>query len=275
MFEWFKKMFGWGKGLYDEYKDDPRIKEIKEEIQEKFKLKNGESTTDRRLDRVEFFDERSKEFPVSFFWSKDKKPLRSYTWRCKKFLNQGMEGACVGFGICHELAARPAEVEGLTNRYAREHIYWEAQKIDGWPGGAYPEADRHYEGTAVLAGVKIAHKLGYFDSYRWAFSLEDLQLGVGYNGPAVIGVNWYEGMFTPDEKGYIYPTGKQVGKHCTLVNAININQQRFTIHNSWGKNWGMHGECYISFEDMDKLLKQRGEVVFFIRRHESPDKVIK
>jgi len=613
MFAWFKKMFSWGKGLYDEYKDDPRIEEIKEEIEEKFKLKNNESTGDRRLDRVEFFDERSKEFPVSFFWSKEKKPLRSYTWRCKKFLNQGIDGAChvegtevltedgwkdwrdvreidslatvnqesqklewqvpeklisyeyegpivvsnnrnvkfavtpdhrmyvrkwneskrkldvtydfvsadklgwyeglmsapigqdcleispimigklnismkemapflgiflaegclyyagkgnyrieiaavkpscrelvydlvaalglnvcvyedrytihnkalfefltpcynggalgkfipitiknttnecidgfldafclgdghttsegrrffytsstqladdlqelclrrgirssvvtreprdafiegrhipkeniheayvvspwrknslslerkdqittkdykgmvycatvpnstlvtrykgtilisgncVGFGVCHELAARPAEVRGLTNKYAREQIYWEAQKIDGWPGGAYPNSKPFYEGTAVLAGVKIAHKLGYFDSYRWAFSLEDLQLGVGYNGPAVTGLKWYEGMLDTDAKGYIHPTGKRIGAHCILCTAIDIKKQRFTLHNSWGKSWGMRGECYISFEDMNKLLKQRGEVVFFQRRHESPDKVIK
>jgi len=188
-----------------------------------------------------------------------------------------ISGNCVGFGICHELSAKPVEVQGLTNRYAREKIYWEAQKIDNMPGGAYPGAERFYEGTSVLAGVKIAHALGYFDSYRWAFSLEDLQLGIGYNGPAVLGLPWFEGMINTDKKGYIHPTGKKIGGHCILSNAVDIVKDRFTLHNSWGKAWGINGTCYISFEDMKKLLDLRGEAVFFERRHieKTPKKVIK
>ena len=231
------------------------------------KLRNGSVTEDIRLDRIERFDERSRQFPVSYTWSKEKKKLRSYTWRCNEWLDQGKEGACVGYGISHELASRPSEVQDLTNSYAKEQIYWEAQKIDPWEGGAYPGNSSFYEGTSVLAGVKIAQKLGWFDEYRWAFSLEDLQLGVGHNGPAVMGLAWYQGMYQPDSKGYIKPTGKKVGGHCLLCNAISVKKERFTLHNSWGKSWGKNGECYISFDDMDKLLKQRGEAVFFQHRH--------
>ena len=230
-------------------------------------LKDGSKVEDTRLDRVELFDERSRQYPISLFWDKKKKKQRSYTWRCNVQLNQGREGSCVGHGIAHELIARPSEVEGINHRYAKERIYWEAQKIDPWKGGAYPNAQPYYEGTAVLAGVKVAHKLGWFDSYRWAFGLEDLILGVGYNGPSVLGIRWYEGMTTPDESNYIKPTGRCVGGHCILCNAVNVKKQRFTLHNSWGKDWGINGECYINFEDMDKLLKQNGEAVFFQKRH--------
>ncbi|RLI65907.1 MAG: hypothetical protein DRO67_02020 [Candidatus Asgardarchaeum californiense] len=210
------------------------------------------------------FDERSRNFPIREL-VKMKRP-RSYTWRCNSYLDQGSDGACVGFGVSHELIARPAEAKGITYDYAME-LYWEAQKIDPWEGGAYDGAEPFYEGTSVLAGVKAAQRDGWFDEYRWAFGLNDLILGVGYNGPAVIGVNWYEGMMDTDKHGYIKPTGRALGGHCILCNAINVKKKRFTLHNSWGINWGNNGECYISFHDMDTLLYNNGEAVFFLHRH--------
>ncbi len=228
-------------------------------------LRDKTVTQDKRLDRLEMFDEQSKQFPVSALLEKKKE--RSYTWRCNAWLDQGVEGACVGFGICHELAARPSEVQGLTNDYARRNIYWEAQKIDPWPGGVYPGAKPKYEGTAVLAGIKIAQKAGWFDEYRWAFSLNDLILGVGYNGPAVLGIKWYQDMYSSNREGFIRPTGRLVGGHCIIANAVNVKQKYFTLHNSWGKDWGINGECFITFDDMNKLIHQNGEVAFFMKRH--------
>ena len=95
-------------------------------------LKDGTKTGDIRLDRIKYFDERSRGYPIRRMVARKK--MRSYTWRCNVYLDQGSEGACVGFGITHELAARPSEVDGLTNKFAREAIYWEAQKIDEWKG---------------------------------------------------------------------------------------------------------------------------------------------
>ena len=229
------------------------------------KLKDGSVTHDGRLDRVIQFDPRSRSYPICSAEDADK-PLRSYTWRCLQWLDQGYEGSCVGHAIAHELAARPSEVP-MSHEYARNQIYFEAQKIDPWDGGAYPGAVPFYEGTSVLAGVKVGYKLGWFDSYRWAFGLRDLQLGVGYNGPAVIGIPWYEGMCWPDREGFIHPEGERVGGHAILCNAISVKNGRFTLHNSWGQNWGMNGDCYIKFEDMERLLHERGEAVFMLHRH--------
>jgi hypothetical protein len=253
---------------YTEIVETPTVVPVEEEVvveTKGFVLKDGSVVSDRRFDRIAQFDERSRNFPV-MATIETKKP-RSYTWRCNETLDQGPDGACVGFGVAHELIARPSEVQGLTNTFAKEQIYWEAQKIDYWDGGSYPGGSPFYEGTSVLAGVKVAHKLGYMEEYRWAFGLEELKLGVGYNGPAVIGVPWYTGMFNPDAKGYIHATGDIAGGHCVLVNAISVSKGRFTIHNSWGAGWGKDGEAYISFEDMDKLLSEWGEACFFLHRH--------
>ena len=78
------------------------------------KLKDGTEVEDRRLDRLESFDDRSRNFPIMAARELEGRRPRNYTWRMTgPVLNQGNEGACVGFGISHELAARPAEVKGL------------------------------------------------------------------------------------------------------------------------------------------------------------------
>lgn len=231
----------------------------------RIKLRNGDFSGDPRLDRIVQFDEASRRFPIRALVGK-KRP-RSYTWKLGLRLDQGNEGACVGFGIAHELAAAPAPVLGLTNDYARQKIYWEAQKTDGMPGGAYPGAVPFYEGTSVLAGVKVAQKLGWMESYRWAFGIDDLILGVGYNGPAVLGLQWFHGMRTPDSDGFIHPTGPLVGGHCILTRGVDLLNERFRLPNSWGRPWGIDGECFLSFKDMDWLLHRDGEALFFVGRH--------
>jgi len=211
--------------------------------------------TDPRLDRIVQFDERSRAFPVRALLSA--LPQRSYTWRCEPRLDQGQEGACVGFAWAHELAARPA-VYG-SSAFTAVDIYQRAQLIDEWAG-------EDYSGTSVLAGAKIVSADGHVPEYRWAFGLEDLIYAVGHMGPAVLGVNWYSGMFDPNDKGYLEVKGDLAGGHAILCHGVNIKGQYFKLHNSWGKNWGVDGECRISFADMSRLLQERGEACVPVSR---------
>jgi hypothetical protein len=202
---------------------------------------------DPRLDRREQFDERSRAFPIRALVPT--KP-RSYTWRCCVTLDQGREGACVGFAWAHEVSARPLELRQETSDAL--WFYREAQKVDEWPG-------ENYSGTSVLAGAKVVQREGFLTEYRWAFGLQDLVLALGYKGPAVLGIPWYEGMYEPDPKGIIRPTGRVAGGHAILANGVNVKRELVRLHNSWGPDYGLGGSAFISFGDLERLLHEDGE----------------
>lgn len=232
-------------------------------------LKNGTTVHDRRLDRIAMYDRRSLEFPIDGALNAEQQQLVSKKWTTPPgtpVLNQGVQGACVGAGITHELMFYPVAVRGLDMTFAREKIYWVAQRDDPWPGGSYDGANPRYEGTSVLYGIKAAADLGYYTEYRWATSEPEMARGVGYLGPAIIGVDWYEGMFEPDSTGFIHPTGDKMGGHCCLAIGINVREGHYTIRNSWGPDWGTGGDAKISRADMAKLLGDNGECAIITQR---------
>lgn len=205
---------------------------------------------DRILNRIPEFDPRSLAFPIRTLVAS--KARRSYTWNVPVKLDQGREGACVGFGWAAELAAKPVPVPNITNQVAL-NIYHRAQQLDQWDGEAY-------EGSSVIAGAKTVTEMGYLKEYRWALgpgaeaAENDLALAVGYKGPAVMGTYWYNDMFTPDKDGYLRPTGGIAGGHCYLVHGYNL-KMGYKVWNSWGT--GFYG--YITPTDMITLLANEGE----------------
>lgn len=227
-------------------------------------LKDGSTTEDPRLDRLVHYDARSKNYPITA--ALETTTPRSYTWQVPLRLNQFSLGACVSFSWHHELAAKPVPVQGVTNTLARKR-YCEMQAVDYWDGassscGGQPP---YYEGTAVIAGAKVLQSAGLIGEYRWAFSLDDLILAVGYKGPAVLGIRFYRGMMQTGAKGYLSVSGEFVGGHAICCNRVNVKERFFGLANSWGQSWGVKdawglgGSCRISFDDMARLLAEDGE----------------
>lgn len=229
----------------------------------KHHLRDGSTTKDPRLDRLIQFDQRSYAFCIS-----EAAPAKIVTkeWECAQWLDQGKEGACVGFGITHEAIAKPVAVKGLDAKFAREMIYWEAQRHDGMPGGAYPHAFPRYEGTSVLAGLKAYKGTGLIDGYAWAFGLDQVLRGLSL-GPCVLGIAWLDGMRKPDADGLIHATGAQLGDHCILATGVYTKDETVRLHNSWGRAWGKGGDCIITWGDLGKLLDMQGEAAFVTGRH--------
>lgn len=232
-------------------------------------MRDGSTVENALLGRLVQHDDRNRQFLIAPILEAEAVKPRSYTWRVETAGDQGREGACVGFAMTHELVARPKVydlMEGtrhihpeLAVRNYAQLVYWDAQKIDPWPGGEYPGAEPIMAGTSVLCGIKILQRRGTIGAYRWAYNVDDLGRAIGHAGPAIIGVNWYSGMFSPAADGFIRPTGSVMGGHAILVHGVNWRGEYFKLTNSWGRGWGFNGECKVSFDSMALLLRQDGE----------------
>ena len=237
-----------------------------------------EDYSNRVVDRLVEFDERSRNYRAVA--GLENKPLRSYTWSCDVYNDQGYEGACVGFMWSHELSARPV-VYRVGADFALA-VYYRARQIDPWPG-------EDYSGTSILAGIKaVMEKLNergqpLYGEYRWAFGLEDVVRTIGYRGPVGLGINWYYSMYEPDESGFIKPGGPLAGGHAILANGvklvkldpdiprtfdnIDLDKSFVRLHNSWGTGYGEGGDAFITLRDLGTLLDEDGEAcVPIVRR---------
>jgi hypothetical protein len=220
-----------------------------------------------KLDWRSHHDPRSRDYPVTATVAAS--VLRtaaraSVLWTPGPPIDQGSEGACVGFAWTNEALASPVRVELPSDPdvFARQ-LYQQAQTLDDWPG-------EDYEGTSVLAGAKAVQAHGYLREYRWCFSVNDVILAIVQHGPVVLGIPWLEDMFTPDTDGELHATGAVAGGHAILANGYipRLIRDRPMIHlqNSWGADWGRNGGGWISTEGLASLLANDGEACVPVRR---------
>lgn len=217
----------------------------------------------RKFDWRPRFDPRSRNYGISTLLGSVADEPR--TWTPGVVLDQGSEGACVGFGWTGELLAspRPYPVSPLVaNAYALG-VYRAAKQIDEWEGDAY-------SGTSVLAGAKVIANTGAITEYRWAFSIDEVRDAVVAEGPVVIGIPWLSGMYDTRPSGLVDVSGQIVGGHCILITGYHphmrikgegwlARHRVFRWRNSWGPGYGINGSGLIRYDDLAGLLAQQGE----------------
>ena len=167
--------------------------------------------------------------------------------------DQGRTSQCVGYSWAHWLEDGPIQQSGIPPIIKPIDIYKNAQKIDEWLG-------ENYDGTSVRAGAKYLQSIKKIKSYYWAYDLQTLINTIMKIGPVVVGTNWYMGMYYPDKKGLIKISGRIAGGHAYVINGVDTKTKQFRLKNSWGKSWGQNGHAFISFNDMSRLIKERGEI---------------
>lgn len=224
-------------------------------------LKGGFQTEDVRLDRLQQFDARSRQYGIAAVVPQDS--LYARTWRNPTWLNQGAEGACVAFAWSHRFAGWP-DHQPMSEAFARE-LFHEAQLLDDWP-------DDPGQGTSVLAGAKAAKARGLIREYRWAFGIDEVLQAIIKTGPVILGVNWYESMVNPQSSGLVEVDGRIYGGHAILARGLrmkaNLDGKSVSVvrlRNSWGQDWGRYGDCFIEIEDLERLLREDGECCVPIR----------
>lgn len=231
---------------------------------------------ERTLDVRPSLDPRNHDYPIRFTLGPtvERRPIN---WQAPLVrMDQGREGACVGFGWANEMMSAPQRVELGAPANTAHYIYREAQTIDEWPGEAY-------EGTSVLAGAKVLMKYRYMDEVRWAFSVDDVidalcsytTLG---GGPVVLGVPWLSGMFAPRPSGLLEVNGTVEGGHCVCATGYHPGMrlaketwtERFEvikIRQSWGADHGKNGDVYIRPDDLQTLWDKWADGGIAIQRH--------
>jgi len=210
---------------------------------------------ERTLDWRPRYDERSRAYAAAP--GVTKLPTSGRLWEHGPVLDQGAEGACVGFGCAGEAAAQPVPLPDVTDEWALA-FYRQAQQLDEWPGEAY-------SGTSVLAGCLAGRERGLWSGFRWAFSAAELAAAVVEQGPAVIGVQWRAGMYEAPG-GVVKVEGQVVGGHCLLVLGFLPSVPElddapgFLWLNSWGEDYGVAGTAWISVTDLQALVDAGAEL---------------
>jgi len=234
----------------------------------------------RTFDWSPRFDPRSLNFRAAA--GVTKLPTTGVVWTHGTVLDQGAEGACVGFGSSGAVAAAPSSRAGVTNTYAL-NWYRRAQRLDEWQGEAY-------SGTSVLAGCLVGRERKLWAGFRWAKTPEELAAGIldPDLGPAILGVQWSEELYQPPASGLLPGTVRldpQLG-HCVLlfgflpqwtpaaagtalegelvklglVNAWRTaGEAVFLLLNSWGSSWGVAGCALAPLSLVRRWFAARGE----------------
>ncbi len=134
-------------------------------------------------------------------------------------------------------------------------IYDWAIGLDEWADNDWDTARQF--GTSVRAGAKVLQGLGLIESYGWAYDLDTAIDWLSWQGPLVIGTNWYDSMFERDRHGFLrIPNGSRVvGGHCTLVMSVDLQREAVRVLTSWRD----FGYFWLSFEDFERLIREDGE----------------
>lgn len=167
---------------------------------------------------------------------------------------------CVGYAFAHLIEDAPITHKEPGAFVDPVQIYLEAQTRDEWPGSGY-------DGTSARGACKYLQEIKIIESYHWGYSLQDL-IDAVYHQPVPVGTSWYEDMFEPNSAHFVSVSGKYAGGHEWLVNGMNVKEKKFRAKNSWGRDWGDHGHFWITFDDMEKLIKDFGDICFVVEKNE-------
>lgn len=235
---------------------------------------NSTESRGYRLGRHVEHDERSIAFAHHVV---PKSAIASVAWpRRIPILDQGNLGSCTGNAVTGLIGTDSkgriatssvtvtADTKGVFKAGTRKldetfavDIYKLNTRLDEFAGG-YPPDDT---GSSGIAAAKSGQQLGLFSKYTHAFSY-DAMLTALQVGPVIIGIPWYNSMYSPTSAGQVTVSTASglAGGHELLVREYNATTDVVWIDNSWGTGWGKAGRAYIKGADMKLLLSNSGDV---------------
>lgn len=179
-------------------------------------------------------------------------------------LDQGQLGSCTGNAGIGCMGTDPYWTTVSTKPFysldenGAVALYSEATANDDYPG-QYPPDDTGCDGLTI---AKTLQKHNMISGYQHTFSTEDALKALSITS-AIVGISWFNDMFSPDVDGRVHPTGSLAGGHEIVADEVDAENDRVWFTNSWGLNWGVSGRFYLTWDDFDHLLGQKGDVTIF------------
>jgi hypothetical protein len=208
--------------------------------------------------------------------------------------DQGLEGACVGFGSSMMMGIRNLierrdsvpQKKPFAQRYDSWWLWDRAKEIDWWPDTNPGDSN----GTSVSAAMDILRARGHvkvantnngraanpvpslangISANRWARSVDEMRSAVASAVPVTIGVNWYSSFDFPalvNAESWIGRgswRGSIRGGHAVCVYGASDRRQAFRVKNSWGRFYPL---VWIPYSTMQVLLDEYGEATLVTDR---------
>ena len=183
-------------------------------------------------------------------------------------LDQGVEGACTGFGLAGVINLLNQR-QGRDVRVSPRMLYEMAKRYDEWKGTAYEgsscrgaikgwyhmgvcsetlwpyEAKKDGDLTIARAKDARAHTIGAY--YRIRRNIVDMHAALNEAGVVYASANVHSGWMSPTKDGRIPYRKTMEGGHAFAV--VGYNSEGFFVQNSWGPDWGDGGIAVWSYED--------------------------
>lgn len=213
------------------------------------------------LGRIVEHDERSRQYRTTLTAPQ----LKEIDWDDDApITDQGNIGACTGFTALdlmnnHVFAGNRSHATGSTALLPNTKgldFYHQATLRDGISGNTYPGQDQGSSGLGAVKGLKFEK---FITGYTHGFSLNDFLAALQHQ-PVMVGTSWTKGMFDPDSKGLVVPTGPVEGGHEYGAFGFDPATQLIKFRNHWTANWGAKGRFFMRVNDFAKLLANQGDV---------------
>jgi hypothetical protein len=160
--------------------------------------------------------------------------------------DQGPNGTCVDYCLRSLLAAEPIS----QNPCKPLEIYKAARKLGKTPDDV--------EGSQLNYAVDYLISKNIVKKDYWTNDADQVALYLNTISPIVMTIPWYERMNKTEKDGRILCNGNPIGFHAILGFRYDGLKDRIWLRNSWGKDFGINGNGYVTMKDLAKLMNKGG-----------------
>jgi len=154
--------------------------------------------------------------------------------------NQGRVGACEAFTQLDIACAKPRTLsfatQALLNTAGLNAYKWITANDD--VPGSWPQEDT---GSDSLSGCKWLVQNGFAKGCQVLNGMAAIKVAI-QSGPVIAGMNWLDGMMTPDRCGNMSLTGPVDGGHAEGLFGYNVPTDTWLVQNHWDAlpdHWGV------------------------------------